>query len=90
MDNNYFQRLLKEIEKYCSLKKMASDISISDKVSYKHLNNLKNGTRKEPNYTLGVLIVEYHDKIMKTNETALKERVIDIKKTMIKNWQEIN
>lgn len=73
-----FRDLLGAVDAMCSLKKMAEDTGIS----YAYLNDLKNGRRKEPGYTKGVVIVDYYNRM-------IEERTDKITERMICGWQPI-
>lgn len=66
-----FASLLDQIEAFKPLKLVAEDLG----VSRSHLVNLKNGTRKEPSYSLGVQIVEYHQATIKGKFDHLKAKI---------------
>ena len=66
-----FASLLDQIEAFKPLKRVAQDLG----VSRAHLVNLKNGVRKEPGYTLGVRIVEYHKATIQGKFDHLKAKI---------------
>lgn len=66
-----FASLLEQIEAFEPLAHAADNLE----VSRSHLVNLKNGSRTEPSYSLGVRIVEYHRSVISRKFDHIKARI---------------
>lgn len=71
-----FKSLVQQIQAFRPLKQMAAETGIS----YSHLVNIKNGQRREPSYSVGARIIEYH-------RTAVAEKFDDLKDQIFSGWQ---